>query len=251
VPEKPELPIRRFEYSKKEREEILSVLEKYCIEDAVGLTRHTERIVFAMSRWVFEDEVSTAKLRRRHFESLFKQVRNLEVTLRKLSFPEMEALALGLALEIEKHDSIDDELLVSEVLGTFIEGVSLLKASTENALLEKNTAIEKSGGAGRPRRAGALVALIRMLEMEWTKRGFKSGFNATKEDRKLSGPFCSFVEAAVKPVLHKKNLKDSLSHRIREALKEDYERSGSFIVEGIGQRYSILARRFHDLEEPS
>ncbi len=220
-------PLERSEYSDDERKSVLSALNKYKIDDAVDLTKNAERIVFAMSHWIFEDETTTSKKRKRDLDRLSNQSCRLKDSINKLPFPVLELLAMELAENFSDQDEPDDEIMAGELLGGIFSAVSMLHSCAEKAFTEEQKESTPSNRVGRPRSAGALVALIRMLEVEWTSRGFKSGFNADKEDRELSGPFCSFVEAAVSPVLQAKKTKDSLSHSIREALKEDYERSGT------------------------
>jgi len=68
-----EIPSEQTEYSKVEREEILTALKKYEIADANDLLMHTEKIVFGMYHSIFRDENSSPQSTGKSLITLYKQ----------------------------------------------------------------------------------------------------------------------------------------------------------------------------------
>lgn len=243
---KNETPTRRTKYSDNDKEKIVAVLEKYNIEKAADLIKHAEPLVFGMALAIFEDETTNSKARKNYLKKLSGQSRKLKNTINEIDYVVLQALLFQAVQVCDDQEEFDDDISVIQLLNGAIWMIGLLSDSSERALKEEEDELLSQKTNGSSEKNGALVALVKMLEIEWTQRGYEPGYNVHKETKELSGPFCSFIEAAVRPVLPEKLKKTSLQHRIYEALKSNYNRSGSSLIEVLGKKYLVSARRFQE-----
>lgn len=230
-------------YTPDERSGILRVLEKYEIDGGSELLAISEKIVFGMSVAVYTDETFSAKALHQYLQKLANQSRKLSDTLKRIDYASFEDIAFSLGDFLEEKELLGEETDIVKIMQTLLVNASLLSDVSQRALINHEQDNQHEENRGRSQKHGALVALISMLADEWRERGYDTGFNVNKESDELSGPFCSFIDKSLRPILPKNFSNTSLHHRIREALSDSYDRSGSYCVEVPGKKLLISAWR--------
>jgi len=241
-------PSSRKNYSAEEHEAVLAALKKYNIGDAKILISLAERLVFGMSTWIYFDDVTSWKSQKQYLSKLNNQARKTQLTLEQIDYSTAELLAtcIGKTFENDGADSAEEDSSTTELLSGICVAVAMLSRASELAIEFDEDPKLKEKHRGRPRKNGALVALISMLRDEWCERDLDVGFNVNKETGALSGPFCSFLDAALRPVLSSQISQTRFKHCIREALRDDYDRPGSYLIEVPDKKFFISARRTGD-----